>query len=58
MTGRALSMQKQTNLGSPMDSSKVVAYLGGSLVGVWSGWGYGIAFFRALNLQISEPEIW
>ena len=21
-------------------------------------WGYGIAFFRALNFQISEPEIW
>ena len=33
-------------------------YLGGSLVGVWNGWGYGIAFFRALNFQISEPEIW
>ena len=32
--------------------------LGGSLVGVWNGWGYGIAFFRALNFQISEPEIW
>ena len=23
--------------------------LGGSLVGVWNGWGYGIAFFWALN---------
>ena len=32
--------------------------VGGSLVGVWNGWGYGIAFFRALNFQISEPEIW
>ena len=32
-------------------------FLGGSLVGVWNGWGYGIAFFRALNFQISEPEI-
>ena len=32
--------------------------LGGSLVGVWNGWGYGIAFFRALNFEISEPEIW
>ena len=21
--------------------------IGGSLVGVWNGWGYGIAFFRA-----------
>ena len=31
--------------------------IGGSLVGVWNGWGYGIAFFRALNFQISEPEI-
>ena len=28
------------------------------IVGVWNGWGYGIAIFRALNLQISEPEIW
>ena len=35
-----------------------VRVLGGSLVGVWNGWGYGIAFFRALNFQISEPEIW
>ena len=26
-------------------------------LGVWNGWGYGIAFFRALNFQISEPEI-
>ena len=33
-------------------------FVGGSLVGVWNGWGYGIAFFRALNFQISEPEIW
>ena len=33
-------------------------YVGGSLVGVWNGWGYGIAFFRALNFEISEPEIW
>ena len=32
--------------------------LGGSLVGVWNGWGYGIAFFRGLNFQILEPEIW
>ena len=32
--------------------------IGGSLVGVWNGWGYGIAIFRALNFQISEPEIW
>ena len=24
---------------------------------VWTGWGYGIAIFRALNFfQISEPE--
>ena len=34
------------------------ASVGGSLVWVWNGWGYGIAIFRALNLQISEPEIW
>ena len=27
-------------------------------MGVWNGWGYGIAIFRALNFQISEPEIW
>ena len=27
-------------------------------MGLWNGWGYGIAIFRALNLQISEPEIW
>ena len=28
-------------------------------MGVWNGWGYGIAFFRALKFQISEPEkIW
>ena len=27
-------------------------------MGVWNGWGYGIAIFRALNLQIPEPEIW
>ena len=27
-------------------------------MGVWNGWGYGIALFRALNFQISEPEIW
>ena len=27
-------------------------------MGVWNGWGYGIAFFRALGFQISEPEIW
>ena len=27
-------------------------------MGVWNGWGYGIAFFRALNFQNSEPEIW
>ena len=26
-------------------------------MGVWNGWGYGIAFFRALNFPISEPEI-
>ena len=32
--------------------------LAGSVVGVWNGWGYGIAIFRALNLQSSEPEIW
>ena len=25
---------------------------------VWNGWGCGIAIFRALNFQISEPEIW
>ena len=24
---------------------------------VRNGWGYGLAFFRALNFQISEPEI-
>ena len=23
-------------------------------MGVWNGWGYGIAIFRALNFQISE----
>ena len=27
-------------------------------MGVWNGWGYGIAVFRALKFQISEPEIW
>ena len=27
-------------------------------MGVWNGWGYGIAIFRALKLQISEPETW
>ena len=27
-------------------------------MGVWNGWGYGIALFRALTFQISEPEIW
>ena len=27
-------------------------------MGVCNGWGYGIAIFRALNFQISEPEIW
>ena len=27
-------------------------------MGVWNGWGYGIAIFRALNFQIPEPEIW
>ena len=27
-------------------------------MGVWNGWGYGIAFFRALKFQISGPEIW
>ena len=33
-------------------------------LGVWNGWGYGMAggmalhFFRALIFQISEPEIW
>ena len=32
--------------------------IGGGLVGVWNGWGYGIAIFRALNFQISEPEMW
>ena len=26
-------------------------------MGVWNGWGYGIAFFRALKFKISEPEI-
>ena len=25
---------------------------------VWNGWGYGIAFLRALKFQISVPEIW
>ena len=24
-------------------------------MGIWNGWGYGSAFFRALNFQISEP---
>ena len=33
-------------------------FVGGSLVGVWNGWGYGIAIFRALNFETSEPEIW
>ena len=33
-------------------------FVGGSLVGVWNGWGYGLAIFRALNSQISEPEMW
>ena len=27
-------------------------------MGVWNAWGYGIASFRALNFQMSEPEIW
>ena len=39
-------------------TSRARPSLGGSLVGVWNGWGYGIAFFRALNFQISEPEFW
>ena len=25
-------------------------------MGVWNGWGYGIAFFRALKFRTSEPE--
>ena len=37
---------------------KSVPKIGGSLVGVWNGWGYGIAVFVALNCQESEPEIW
>ena len=28
------------------------------IVGIWNGWEYRIAFLGALNLQISEPEIW
>ena len=24
-------------------------------MGVWNGWGYGVAMFQALNFQISEP---
>ena len=27
-------------------------------MGALNGWGYGIEFFRALNFQILEPEIW
>ena len=27
-------------------------------MGVWNGWGYGIAFFGALKFQTSDPEIW
>ena len=37
---------------------KGAVQIGGSLVGVWSAWGYGIAFFRAPNFQNSEPQIW
>ena len=29
--------------------SEIPHFLGGSSVGVWNGWGYGFAFFRALN---------
>ena len=32
----------------------IATKLGGSLVGVWNGWGYEIAFFRALNFEISS----
>ena len=39
-------------------AEKTAILIGGSLVGVWNSWGYGIAFFRALKFQISEPEIW
>ena len=45
-------------MGKQITGTNDLAYLGGSLVGVRNGWGYGIAFFRALNFQISEPEIW
>ena len=34
------------------------AIVGRNLMGVWNGWGYGIAFFRPLKFQISGPEIW
>ena len=27
----------------------LMSHVGGSLVGVWNGWGYGIPFLRALN---------
>ena len=27
-------------------------------MGVWNGWGYGLACFQASNFQISEFEIW
>ena len=43
---------------APRSKNHAPLLLGGSLVGVWNGWGYGIAVFRALNFQISEPEIW
>ena len=50
-SGYSWHLSRQPPRGQPLS-------FGGSLVGVWNGWGYGIAIFRALNFQISEPEIW
>ena len=32
--------------------------MGGSLVGVWSGWRYGHTFFAGSEISNSDPEIW
>ena len=41
-----------------LGSCKLRRGIGGSLVGVWNGWGYyGIAIFRALNFHSSKPKL-
>ena len=57
--GRGASTHQNFGLKQTRTENKMSnCTLGVSLVGVWNGWGYGIAFFRALNFLISEPEIW